>query len=405
MTQIIRRGSAGVLVGNVKIGDGSDIVIQSMTNTDTAEVQTTAKQIIALAESGAQIVRITVNNDEAAKAVPRIKEAVMNMYGDVPIVGCFHYNGHDLLERYTECALALDKYRINPGNIGFNEKRDINFEKIINIALKTQKPIRIGVNWGSLDKKILDDLMNQNSILSQPKSSNAVLRSAIVESAIQSALFAEKLGMPRNKIVISAKCSKIEDFLAVYRDIATRCEHALHIGLTEAGIGVNGIVSSAIALGTLLQEGIGDTIRCSITPSISGTREQEVDVCISVLQALGLKRFAPVISSCPGCGRTTSSDFQRMAEDIELFIKDNMPNWRITYPGVEKLNIAVMGCIVNGPGESKYADIGISLPGNGEAKAAPVFIDGHKAFTLRGSSITEEFKKILVDYIAKKFQH
>lgn len=400
---IIRHKTHKVKVGDLYIGGDAPILIQSMTNTDTANIDATVKQVIELHLAGSEIVRITVNNDEAAKSVAKIHDKVLSAGYNVPLAGCFHYNGHTLLKDYPDCARALAKYRINPGNVGFGDKRDKQFEQMVNIALINDKPIRIGVNWGSLDQSILADLMDKNSKKVLPKSSIEILYDALVSSCLLSAEHAEKIGMPSNKIILSCKTSKIADLVVVYKALAQHSNYALHLGLTEAGMGIKGIVATTAALTSLLNQGIGDTIRSSITPKPGGARTEEVEVCKAVLQSLNFRKFAPEVSACPGCGRTTSSYFQSLAEDIDNFIKINMPSWKLLYPGVEMLKIAVMGCIVNGPGESKYADIGISLPGTGEEKVAPVFIDGKKTHTLRGDRITFEFTQLLVSYIENRF--
>jgi (E)-4-hydroxy-3-methylbut-2-enyl-diphosphate synthase len=391
-------------VAGVKIGGGSSIVVQSMTNTDTIDYKSTAAQILELAESGSDIVRITVNTPEAAAAVPRIKELV-ELQRRVPLVGCFHYNGHHLLASSSDCAKSLDKYRINPGNVGFGSKRDKQFENIIELALKYDKPVRIGVNWGSLDQELLARLMDENSKLKEPRSSADVMIEAIIQSALSSAALAEKIGLEPNKIVLSAKVSRVPELLYVYRNLSKRSKYALHLGLTEAGIGMRGTVASAAALAILLQEGIGDTIRASLTPKPNEKRTQEVLFCCELLQSLGLRSFNPQVSACPGCGRTTSTYFQKLAEEIQDFLHKSMKIWRGQYIGVEDLKVAVMGCIVNGPGESKHADIGISLPGSGESPVAPVFIDGIKTHTLRGNNISKEFQDIVMDYVQRKFEH
>lgn len=403
--QIIRHQTHKVKVGNSFIGGNSPILVQSMTNTDTADALATANQVIELYESGSEIVRITVNNDAAAKAVGEIKNIIIAKNYDIPLVGCFHYNGHKLLEDYPDCAEGLDKYRINPGNVGFGEKRDKHFEQMINIALHYNKPVRIGVNWGSLDQSLLAKLMDENSQKKNPKLAKEVMYDALVSSCLISAQKAENLGMSKDKIILSCKTSQIPDLVTVYQALAENCDYALHLGLTEAGMGIKGTVATASALAILLSQGIGDTIRSSITPKPGGSRIEEVQICKSLLQSLNFRQFAPEVSACPGCGRTTSSYFQSLAQDIDIFIQENMKNWVSVYPGVEKLKIAVMGCIVNGPGESKHADIGISLPGTGEEKVAPVFIDGKKSHTLRGDHIAKEFMQILVEYIAKRFSN
>ena len=400
---INRRKTSPVMVGGVEVGGTAPIVVQSMTNTDTADVQSTAAQVVALADAGSELVRITVDRDEAAAAVPHIRDAVLAQGVDVPLVGDFHYIGHKLLADHPACAEALDKYRINPGNVGFKNKRDPQFSAIIEIALKYAKPVRIGVNWGSLDQELLTHLMDENAKAAKPLDARAVLHEAMVQSALLSAERAQELGMGEDNIILSAKVSTVPDLISVYTALAHRGSYALHLGLTEAGMGSKGIVSSSTALGILLQQGIGDTIRVSLTPEPDGDRTLEVRVAQSILQSLGLRAFVPEVAACPGCGRTTSTVFQELAKDIEEHLLTSMPEWRMRYPGVETLNVAVMGCIVNGPGESKHADIGISLPGTGEQPAAPVFIDGKKAITLRGENIAWEFKKIVADYIEERF--
>ena len=398
-----RRSSIGVKVSNVLVGGDAPIVVQSMTNTDTADADATVAQVAALARAGSEIVRITVDRAEAAAEVPRIKERLERIGVTVPLVGDFHYIGHKLLTDYPDCAAALDKYRINPGNVGFKAKRDTQFSQIIDIALKHDKPVRIGVNWGSLDQELLTRLMDENAESANPVSAAAVMREAIIQSGLLSAERAESLGMGRDKIILSAKVSQVQDLIAVYADLARRCDYALHLGLTEAGMGTKGIVSSAASMGILLQQGIGDTIRVSLTPEPGGDRTREVQVAQELLQVMGFRAFVPVVAACPGCGRTTSTVFQELAQDIQDHIRVSMPRWREEYPGVESLNVAVMGCIVNGPGESKHADIGISLPGTGETPSAPVFIDGEKVTTLRGSGIADEFKQMVLDYIEKRY--
>lgn len=398
--QDIRHKTHKVKVGDVYIGGNSPIIVQSMTNTDTADVDATVLQVIELYNAGSEVVRLTVNNEAAAAAVPEIHNKIIKAGYNIPLVGCFHYNGHTLLEKYSECADALAKYRINPGNVGFGEKRDKQFEQMINMALIKDKPVRIGVNWGSLDQDLLTFLMENNS---KNKSAKEILYDALVLSCLISAKKAEDIGLAQDKIIISCKTSRVEDLIIVYQALANHSNYALHLGLTEAGMGTKGIVSTAAALGILLTQGIGDTIRASITPRPGGARTEEVAVCRSLLQSLNLRSFAPEVTSCPGCGRTTSTYFQSLAEHIDEYIKVNMLNWKKLYPGVENLKIAVMGCIVNGPGESKHADIGISLPGTGEEKIAPVFIDGKKSHTLRGENIAIEFTEILNNYIIKRF--
>ena len=389
-----RRRSVGVDVGGVIVGGDAPVVVQSMTNTDTADVDSTVAQVAALHKAGSEIVRITVDRDESAAAVPRIRERLERLGLDVPLVGDFHYIGHKLLADHPACAEALDKYRINPGNVGFGEKRDRQFGTLIELAIRYDKPVRIGVNWGSLDQDLLTRLMDANAASSAPLTANAVMREAIVQSAILSAEKAEEIGLKREKIILSAKVSGVQDLIAVYRDLARRSNHALHLGLTEAGMGTKGIVASSAAMGMLLQEGIGDTIRVSLTPEPNGDRTREVQVAQELLQTMGFRAFLPVVAACPGCGRTTSTVFQELAKTIEEDLRKAMPEWRARYPGVEALKVAVMGCIVNGPGESKHADIGISLPGTGETPTAPVFIDGKKAATLRGPGIAEEFRRM-----------
>ncbi|WP_375677389.1 flavodoxin-dependent (E)-4-hydroxy-3-methylbut-2-enyl-diphosphate synthase [Bartonella sp. AS69XJJH] len=398
-----RRRSVGVAVGDVIIGGQSPIVVQSMTNTDTADVDATVAQVAALWQAGSQLVRITVDRDEAAAAVPKIRERLERLGFFVPLVGDFHYIGHKLLSEHSACAEALAKYRINPGNVGFGAKKDRQFAEIIEIACRYHKPIRIGVNWGSLDNALLTRLMNENAQQENPLSVAEVMRETVVQSALQSALCAEEMGLGRDKIILSAKVSDVQDLIAVYTTLAARCDYALHLGLTEAGMGTKGVVASSVALGILLQQGIGDTIRISLTPKPGGDRTREVKVGQELLQVMGFRQFLPVVAACPGCGRTTSTVFQQLAQKIEADLYKNMPVWREKYPGVESLKVAVMGCIVNGPGESKHADIGISLPGVGESPAAPVFIDGQKVKTLRGDHIAEEFEALLSDYIHTRF--
>jgi (E)-4-hydroxy-3-methylbut-2-enyl-diphosphate synthase len=398
-----RHKTVAVQVGNVAVGGGAPIVVQSMTNTDTADVAGTAAQVAALARAGSELVRITVDRDEASAAVPHIKDKLAQMNVAVPIVGDFHYIGHKLLADHPACAEALDKYRINPGNVGFKEKKDRQFSAIIEMALKHDKPVRIGANWGSLDQELLTHLMDENSSAAEPLDARQVTHEAMVQSALLSAARAEEIGLPRSKIILSAKVSAVQDLIAVYGELARRSDYALHLGLTEAGMGSKGIVASSAAMGVLLQQGIGDTIRISLTPEPGGDRTLEVKVAQELLQTMGLRTFVPLVAACPGCGRTTSTTFQELARDIQNFIRDEMPNWKTRYPGVEGLNVAVMGCIVNGPGESKHADIGISLPGTGEQPAAPVFIDGKKAVTLRGATVAADFKKMVLDYIERRY--
>jgi (E)-4-hydroxy-3-methylbut-2-enyl-diphosphate synthase len=399
----VRRRSIPVQIGAVAIGGDAPIVVQSMTNTDTADVEGTALQVAALARSGSELVRITVDRAEAAAAVPYIRERLRELGVEVPLIGDFHYNGHTLLAEHPECAQALDKYRINPGNVGFKDKRDKQFAAIIEIALRHGKAIRIGVNWGSLDQDLLTRLMDENARASEPKDARAVMHEALVQSALLSAERAIELGLEADRIVLSAKVSAVQDLISVYSMLAARSSLALHLGLTEAGMGSKGIVASAAALAVLLQRGIGDTIRVSLTPEPGGDRTLEVKVAQELLQSMGYRSFVPLVAACPGCGRTTSTTFQELARDIQDFIQDSMPEWKRRYPGVEALTVAVMGCIVNGPGESKQADIGISLPGTGEAPAAPVFIDGKKVATLRGPTAAADFKAMVRDYIERRF--
>ena len=399
----LRKSTVGVLVGGVKVGGGAPIVVQSMTNTDTADVESTVSQIVDLASAGSELVRITVDRKESAIAVPKIQNRLQQLGVKVPLIGDFHYNGHTLLTEYPDCAAELDKYRINPGNVGFKAKKDKQFSQIIDIALTHNKPVRIGVNWGSLDQELLTHLMDQNSKQKSPQSAAKVTQEAIVQSGLLSAARAEELGLARDQIIISAKVSQVQDLIAVYTELARRSNYALHLGLTEAGMGTKGIVASSASMGILLQQGIGDTIRVSLTPEPGGDRTREVQVAQELLQTMGFRSFIPIVAACPGCGRTTSTVFQELAQDIQTHIRDSMPKWREQYPGVESLNVAVMGCIVNGPGESKHADIGISLPGTGETPAAPVFIDGEKKMTLRGPNIANEFKQIVLDYVENRF--
>jgi (E)-4-hydroxy-3-methylbut-2-enyl-diphosphate synthase len=398
-----RRQTVAVRVGAVTIGGGAPVVVQSMTNTDTADIDGTVEQIAALARAGSELVRITVDRDEAAKAVPYIREKLEASDVLVPIVGDFHFIGHTLLADNPACAEALHKYRINPGNVGFRAKRDVQFSSIVEKALEYRKPVRIGVNWGSLDQELLTNLMDENAKSAAPRPARSVMHEAIVQSAIVSAKRAEELGLGADKIVISAKVSAVQDLISVYTMLSDSCNYALHLGLTEAGMGSKGIVASSAAMGILLQQGIGDTVRFSLTPEPGGARTTEVQAAQELLQTMGLRSFVPIVAACPGCGRTTSTVFQELARDIQNMIRDRMPEWRDCYPGVEALNLAVMGCIVNGPGESKHADIGISLPGTGESPAAPVFIDGKKAMTLRGDNIAGEFKQVMETYIERRF--
>ena len=398
-----RRRSVGVNIGGVMMGGNAPIVVQSMTNTDTADAKSTADQIAALARTGSEIVRITVNTEEAAQAIPEIKERLDKVNCHVPLVGDFHYNGHLLLTKYPSCAMMLDKYRINPGNVGFKEKRDTQFETMVEQAIKYAKPVRIGVNWGSLDQAVMARLMDANAKRERPLDARFVMHEALVTSALESAEAAHKIGLGADKIVLSCKVSSVQDLIAVYRTLAERCDYALHLGLTEAGMGSKGIVASTAALAVLLQEGIGDTIRISLTPEPGGDRTREVIVGQEILQSMGLRSFLPQIAACPGCGRTTSTVFQELARDIQTYVRDKMPEWGKQYVGVEDMQVAVMGCIVNGPGESKHANIGISLPGTGEQPTAPVFIDGKKEMTLRGAHLAEEFKGIVDKYVESKY--
>jgi len=399
-----RKETVPVRVGRVTIGGEASIVVQSMTNTDTADVEATVRQTADLARAGSELVRITVDRTEAAAAVPHIRERLDAMGVNVPLVGDFHYIGHKLLSEHPACAEALAKYRINPGNVGFREKRDSQFAAMVETAIRYGKPVRIGVNWGSLDQELVVRMMDENARAAEPKSAEEITREALIESAVASAARAEELGLGRDKIVLSCKVSDVQSLIAVYRGLAQRGNHALHLGLTEAGMGSKGIVASTAAMGVLLQEGIGDTIRVSLTPEPGGDRVKEVIVAQEILQTMGLRSFTPLVTACPGCGRTTSTVFQELARKIQDHIRDSMPVWREKYVGVEDMQVAVMGCIVNGPGESKHADIGISLPGTGEQPAAPVFIDGEKRMTLRGEGIAEEFQRIVDDYVARKYR-
>jgi (E)-4-hydroxy-3-methylbut-2-enyl-diphosphate synthase len=399
----LRKHTVPVRVGSIGVGGGAPVVVQSMTNTDTADVEATARQVADLAHAGSELVRITVDRDEAAAAVPKIKDRLGRMGVDVPLIGDFHYIGHTLLADHPACAAALDKYRINPGNVGFREKRDRQFSAIIDIALRHKKPVRIGANWGSLDQELLTHLMDENARAREPADARAVMREAMVRSALLSAARAEELGMRRDQIILSAKVSAVQDLIAVYAELARRSDYALHLGLTEAGMGSKGIVASSAAIAVLLQQGIGDTIRVSLTPEPNGDRTREVQVAQELLQTMGLRTFVPLVAACPGCGRTTSTTFQELAADIQGFIRTRMPEWKKHYPGVEGLTVAIMGCIVNGPGESKHADIGISLPGTGEVPTAPVFVNGKKVATLRGATLTADFKRMVEDYVARRF--
>src|ERR1700748_52326 len=403
MAQITRRKSVAVNVGGVKVGGVNPIVVQSMTNTDTANVTATVNQVMALARAGSELVRVTVNTEPAAAAVPKIVETLYKFGVRVPIIGDFHYNGHLLLKKYPEMARALAKYRINPGNVNIGKKHDDNFRTMIEAAIQYERPVRIGVNWGSLDQSLLTRMMDDNNRLAEPLDARTVTLRAIVVSAIESAKAAEHYGLGHDRIILSAKVSGVQDLIQVYRMLAAECDYALHLGLTEAGLGSKGIVATTAALGVLLQEGIGDTIRVSLTPEPGGDRTLEVKVAQELLQTMGFRTFVPLVAACPGCGRTTSTVFQELARDIQSYIRDEMPNWKTRYPGVEALNVAVMGCIVNGPGESQHADIGISLPGTGETPAAPVFVDGKKFTTLRGPSIAADFKVMVQDYIDRRY--
>ncbi len=398
------RSAIKVKVGNITIGGGSPVVVQSMTDTATADIDKTINQILALERAGSEIVRITVNDEAAAKAVPIIKQALAEKDSHVPLVGDFHYNGHRLLKAYPECAKALNKYRINPGNVGFGKKKDTQFAEIIACAVQYDKPVRIGVNWGSLDQALLAKLMDENNQNGSPLSAREIMHKALIESALQSARYAEDLGLSEDKIIISCKVSEVQDLVIVYQQLAERCKYPLHLGLTEAGMGIKGIVASSVSLGILLQQGIGDTIRVSLTPEPGAPRTNEVKVCREILQSMGLRAFTPTVSSCPGCGRTTSSFFRELADTIDQHLTVKMHDWKTRYQGVENMKVAVMGCVVNGPGESKHANIGISLPGTGEAPVAPVFIDGKKAHTLRGEGIAAEFIDIVNDYVDRTYE-
>jgi len=398
-----RRQSRQVRVGGVALGGGAPVVVQSMTNTDTVDVEATVRQVAQLARAGSELVRITVNSPEAAAAVAPIRERLDAQGCDVPLVGDFHYNGHKLLSRYPDCAQALAKYRINPGNVGRGAKRDDQFATMIEAALRWDKPVRIGVNWGSLDPELLAQMMDDNARRPQPLEADEVMREALIASALGSAEQARKLGLAAERIVISCKLSGVQDLIRVYRELARRCDYALHLGLTEAGMGTKGIVASAASMGILLQDGIGDTIRISLTPEPGGDRTREVVVAQELLQTMGLRSFTPMVAACPGCGRTTSTTFQSLAESIQGWLRDSMPDWKRRYPGVEEMKVAVMGCVVNGPGESRHADIGISLPGSGELPVAPVYVDGDKTVTLKGERIAEEFQAIVLDYVQRNF--
>ena len=398
-----RRQSVAVGIGSVKVGGGAPVVVQSMTNTDTADVISTVKQVQQLAAAGSELVRITVNNEDAARQVMRIRERLDVLGCGVPLIGDFHYNGHQLLTKFPDCAEALAKYRINPGNVGFGRKKDSQFATLIEKAIEYDKPIRIGVNWGSLDQELATRLMDENAKRAEPLDADSVMQEALIVSALSSANRAEEIGLSRDRIILSCKVSGVQKLVSVYRDLAGRCDYALHLGLTEAGMGSKGIVASTAALGILLQEGIGDTIRISLTPEPGGDRANEVIVAQEILQTMGLRSFTPLVTACPGCGRTTSTVFQELADNIQAYIRTQMPIWRGKYKGVEELNLAVMGCVVNGPGESKHADIGISLPGTGETPSAPVFVDGKRVVTLRGDNIAGEFQQIVDNYIENRY--
>jgi (E)-4-hydroxy-3-methylbut-2-enyl-diphosphate synthase len=404
MTEALpRRKTPTVKVAHVRVGSDHPIMVQSMTNTDTEDAKSTARQVAELARAGSEVVRITVNTEKAAAAVPEIVERMGMMGCDVPLVGDFHYNGHTLLSQYPECARLLAKYRINPGNVGFGRKRDDQFATIVGQAIDYDKPVRIGVNWGSLDQKLLAKLMDENAALPTPRSAQEVTREALVQSALQSAGAAEDIGLAHDRIILSAKVSAVQDLIAVYRTLAERCDYPLHLGLTEAGMGSKGIVSSSAALAVLLQEGIGDTIRISLTPAPGQARTDEVVVAQELLQSMGFRAFSPMVTACPGCGRTTSTFFQELAQSTTEFVRTKMPEWKLQYPGAENLSLAVMGCVVNGPGESRHADIGISLPGTGEAPVAPVFIDGKKVKTLRGEGLSQEFLELIENYVQTRY--
>lgn len=399
----MKKQTCEVQIDHVLMGADHPVVVQSMTSTDTADVMATVKQCAQLYKAGSELVRITVNTEEAAQAVPKIQSQLEKMGLDIPLVGDFHFNGHKLLSKYPECARTLAKYRINPGNIGRGNSRDDKFAQLIELACENDKAVRIGVNWGSLDQDLMARIMDENSQLAEPRETVDVMHDALITSALDSARMAEQVGLSKNKIVLSCKMSGVQDLVKVYQDLSTRCDYALHLGLTEAGMGSKGIVSSTTALAILLQQGIGDTIRISLTPEPGAPREKEVQVAQEILQALELRTFTPTVIACPGCGRTSSDTFQHLAKDIQVFLKRSMPQWKNQYPGVENLNVAVMGCVVNGPGESKHADIGISLPGNGEKPVAPVYEDGVKTVTLKGDAIADEFQDVVINYIKKRF--
>ena len=394
-----RHPTVPVQVGHITIGGTQPVVVQSMTNTDTANVEQTVQQVRALNQAGSELVRITVNSAEAAAAVPHIREQLDRHQCHVPLIGDFHFNGHKLLTDYPDCARALAKYRINPGNVGKGKKRDDQFARMIDIANQNDKPVRIGVNWGSLDQELLARIMDENARLASPKESTTIMHEAVVTSALESAAMAEQLGLPHNHIILSCKMSRVQDLIAVYQTLAAQCDYPLHLGLTEAGMGSKGIVASTAALAVLLQQGIGDTIRISLTPEPGGDRTQEVVVAQEILQSMGLRAFTPQVVACPGCGRTSSTYFQQLAQDIQAYLRNNMVQWHHTHPGVENMSVAVMGCVVNGPGESKHANIGISLPGTGERPVAPVYVDGEKTVTLKGDHIAEEFQQIVAEYV------
>jgi (E)-4-hydroxy-3-methylbut-2-enyl-diphosphate synthase len=400
---IDRRSSVQVCIGPVRVGGGAPVVVQSMTNTDTADIAATTRQVQALARAGSELVRLTVNTDEAAAAVAPIHARLAALGVHVPLIGDFHFNGHKLLREHPECAQALAKYRINPGNVGRGSKRDPQFAEMIEIACRHDKPVRIGVNWGSLDPELLTRLMDENSASAQPRDAQEVMREAVVQSALSSAVRAEQLGLPRDHIILSAKVSGVQDLIAIYRDLGARCDYPLHLGLTEAGMGSKGIVASTAGMAVLLQQGIGDTIRVSLTPEPDGDRSQEVIVAQEILQTMGLRAFTPQVAACPGCGRTTSTFFQELAQRIQTHLRESMPKWRAQYAGVEEMRVAVMGCVVNGPGESKHANIGISLPGTGERPVAPVYEDGAKTVTLKGEHIAEEFQDLVEQYVARRY--
>jgi (E)-4-hydroxy-3-methylbut-2-enyl-diphosphate synthase len=400
---IRRRRSIAAVVGGVRVGGEAPIVVQSMTNTDTADIEATVAQVRELARAGSEIVRVTVNTDEAAAAVPHIRDRLAQSGVTVPLVGDFHFNGHKLLKTHPACAEALAKFRINPGNVGRGSKRDPQFAEMIEMACRHAKPVRIGVNWGSLDPELLTRMMDENNASPQPRSANEVMRAAVVESALQNAQRAEELGQPHGAIVLSAKVSGVQDLIAIYTDLAARCDYPLHVGLTEAGMGSKGIVASTAGIGVLLQAGIGDTIRVSLTPEPNGDRTQEVIVAQEILQTMGLRSFTPMVIACPGCGRTTSTYFQQLAQDIQSYLRYRMPEWRKVHDGVEEMNVAVMGCVVNGPGESKHANIGISLPGTGERPVAPVYEDGEKTVTLKGDDIAGDFQRLVEAYVARRY--